>query len=709
MNSDDGHERAVRQLDRGQIKSIFRNLEYLDSGAADEAACALAALNAEQRAFVEHWRSVILRSDSEVARLFVRRAPRAFALMDRAGVEDWLLRALERFDQRGLGWAVEVLDGVERFAAERARSLTLEATGPLLSRFVTGLGGRELRLEAATEAHTDTETLFLPAELHQGREAGLRLYKALAVHHWAQTRHGTWHPAVLARLLNLSPAALARFAALERLRLDARIAAELPGLGRDLRALGGLAPPQGIWRDAARTLADPVAGAADSLDWLNRVADAEPPAPAGYHGVFRPRQVERCLRARLSREREVLRLRLGQLQIATDDEDDAAAAGERDERPRHRKPTEDFTLTTQSGDSGNVVVRLHWNEQPVEVPDDMRELLQSIHQDLGEIPPEYLDGIGRRFYDPEQGGGERTSDGIGRIDGDTARTFRYPEWDHTRNRFRPAYCTLREYTVEPGDPAFVAATRRKHHGLLKSIRRSFEAMANAPRLERRQPEGDDIDLDAAVEARVDARHGDEPSSGVYTRLRDDARSIAVLFMVDMSGSTKGWVNEAEREALVLLCEALETIGDRYAIHGFSGRTRLRVESYRIKTFDERYTEPVRARIAGIRPRAYTRMGTAIRHLGGLLQREPARHKLLITLSDGKPEDYGSYTGRYGIEDTRHALLELRRDGVHPFCITIDKEGGDYLPYMYGPANYTVIDRVDRLPLRVADIYRRLTS
>jgi nitric oxide reductase NorD protein len=103
------------------------------------------------------------------------------------------------------------------------------------------------------------------------------------------------------------------------------------------------------------------------------------------------------------------------------------------------------------------------------------------------------------------------------------------------------------------------------------------------------------------------------------------------------------------------------------------------------------------------------MGVAIRHLSALLNRVPARTKLLVTLSDGKPEDYGGYRGRYGVEDTRHALLEARRDGVHPYCITLDKEARDYLPHMYGPASYLIVDEVYKLPLRVADIYRRLTT
>ncbi|MBT9612683.1 MAG: VWA domain-containing protein, partial [Burkholderiales bacterium] len=200
------------------------------------------------------------------------------------------------------------------------------------------------------------------------------------------------------------------------------------------------------------------------------------------------------------------------------------------------------------------------------------------------------------------------------------------------------------------------------------------------------------------------------SDRLFMHMHRAERNVAVMFMVDMSGSTKGWINDAERESLVLLCETLERLGDRYAIYGFSGNTRKRCELYRIKRFDERYNDNVRARISGIRPQDYTRMGFAIRHLTKLLNEVEAKTRLLITLSDGKPDDYfDGYRSAYGIEDTRQALIEAKRTGIHPFCITIDKEGQEYLPHMYGAAQYVIIDEVRKLPLKVADIYRRLTS
>ncbi|MCP4830062.1 MAG: VWA domain-containing protein, partial [Proteobacteria bacterium] len=240
------------------------------------------------------------------------------------------------------------------------------------------------------------------------------------------------------------------------------------------------------------------------------------------------------------------------------------------------------------------------------------------------------------------------------------------------------------------------------------LRRSFEALRAGVRRAKRQYNGDEIDLDALVEARVDKFAGEEMSDRVLSRLDRYERDIATIFMIDVSGSTRGWINDAERECLVLLCEALQILGDRYAIYGFSGMTRKRCDLYRIKRMDEVYSDVVKARIAGIEPKDYTRMGVTIRHLTRRLNEVPAKTRLLITLSDGKPDDYDGYRGEYGIEDTRQALIEAKRSGIHPFCITIDQQARDYLPHMYGAVNYTLVDDVRRLPIRVSNIYRRLT-
>jgi len=137
-------------------------------------------------------------------------------------------------------------------------------------------------------------------------------------------------------------------------------------------------------------------------------------------------------------------------------------------------------------------------------------------------------------------------------------------------------------------------------------------------------------------------------------------------------------------------------------------THKRCELFRVKRFDDKYDDTVRARISGIRPQDYTRMGMAIRHLARVLGDIEARTRILITLTDGRPDDHDGYRGPYGIEDTRHALIEAKQRGVYPFCITLDEEALDYLPHMYGPVSFVIVNRVDKLPFKVSEIYRRLT-
>jgi nitric oxide reductase NorD protein len=213
-----------------------------------------------------------------------------------------------------------------------------------------------------------------------------------------------------------------------------------------------------------------------------------------------------------------------------------------------------------------------------------------------------------------------------------------------------------------------------------------------------------------VSAQAERLWGLEMSDRVFTQWRRLDRDIAVIFMVDMSGSTRGWIHQVIKESLVLLCEALEKLGDRYAIYGFSGKTRQSCEIYPIKRFQEGYNNVIYQRISGITPQAYTRMGAIIRYLTQRFGEIDNRIKLLITLSDGKPDDEDEhYRGTYGIEDTRQALLEAKQQGIHPFCITIDTEAKTYLPHLYGGANYVVIDKIHQLPLKISDIYRQLTT
>ncbi len=671
-------------------------------------AAALSGYSRAQQEFVLHWVEVISRTNAEMAYQVAALAPQALEIMDLEGVEAWIVQGMDAFDRQGLMAGIAALREVERFAADRSRrvaGLPLEEIQGVLENFLHGLAGRALRIEPDETAWTDTEAVHLPRLLGRmaRREENFRLYKAMAVLLWAQTWFGTWRedPRPRAEATGHAQRALDRFHALETLRLEGCIGRELPGVHRQMRRLRETldGPLAGPWAEAAQALGRPGATVEDSWRWVARVWDSPVP-PCAYGGELRPEAVARAREARIAREKRDFRLMLAKIQEEVEGRPPRPEA-EGGGRFALRE------LTDAEGQDG--VFELLLDGKPVPPPEEARGLMASIVQDLGEIPPDYLVAAGPGEYAAHQKTPERDPDAVWKGTYHEEGALHYDEWDHVRRHYRKDWCVLREKDVHPQPTDFVARTLRKHRGLAQSLRRSFEALRGDDRILRRQPHGEDIDLDALVESFADLRCGMEMSDRIYTKVHRDERDIAVLFMVDMSGSTKGWINEAEREALVLLCEALETLGDRYAIYGFSGMTRKRCELYRIKRFDEPYDETVRGRIAGIQPQDYTRMGVAIRHLTRLLAEVDARTKLLVTLSDGKPDDYTGYRGEYGIEDTRMALIEARRRGIHPFCITIDEQARDYLPHMYGAVNYVVIDDVRRLPGKVSEIYRRLTS
>lgn len=674
-------------------------------------AAVLARMPRERQDFVLEWTRRAAATNTELAFQFANRAKDALREVEADVVSAWCLHAMDSYDRAGLQAAMAVIRDLDGFLAvghQRAAGSVYEEAVPVLLPFLQGLEGRRLKIEPGAFAWTDGEVIYLPEIVARldNREDNFQLFKAIVAHLWAQTRYGT---------LNVDPAAAfdrypdaahahAVFHALETLRLDARIAAELPGLHRRMRALSDALDDPVLpddWQPAARALADRAAAVGDSLDWLARLHDASPPPLRCYQGQLDPAA---SWAARLHRiERDKARLRDSLRVIANE-----IAEGRQD----HEPPAQ-FDLASPETDhqEGALQVEITLAEQPLPIPDKVREQLTSVLLDLGEIPPEYLTPAGEGEYDPnlltestlnpdEVWAGAYHEEGA----------FLYNEWDIARQAHKKNWCVLREIDVPPADTAFYHATLARYAGFVRSLRRTFEILRGEDRLLRRQTDGEDIDIDAVVEAWGDVHVGLEMTDRLFTRLHRDERNIAVLFMVDMSGSTRGWINEAEREALILLAEALNTLGDRYAIYGFSGWTRKRCEVFRVKDFDQPWDDDVIGRVCGIEPKDYTRMGAPIRHMVDKLKRIEARTKLLVTLSDGKPDDYDlEYRGQYGIEDTRHALFEARREGIHAYCITIDREGQDYLPHMYGAANYTVLDDVAQLPLKVSDIYRKITT
>jgi nitric oxide reductase NorD protein len=347
-----------------------------------------------------------------------------------------------------------------------------------------------------------------------------------------------------------------------------------------------------------------------------------------------------------------------------------------------------------------------------------------------------LDRRDPRMQSVSQRPSAQADDDTGPLTATQPNTFIYDEWNYFESRFRSNWCKVYEKIMLPGDLNFYRETLLSRRGLLKQIRGEFEqVMPELYRKEKRLPDGAEHDLDAAIEALTDLRIGITPSEKVFWRQHKIDRDVAVAFLLDMSGSTgeaiarpadglgsqdaaalfdrtQRRIIDVEREAIVLMSDALETIGDRYGVYGFSGHGRDNVEFYVIKDISEDFGAEVAKRFGRIGPLHATRMGPAIRHTTMKLRQEQSRAKFLFLISDGRPQDRGysqeSAEKAYAVQDTRMALIEARREGIHSFCLTVDKEGNDYLRTMMDDFSYEVLADVSLLPLRLPQLYRKLT-
>ena len=341
----------------------------------------------------------------------------------------------------------------------------------------------------------------------------------------------------------------------------------------------------------------------------------------------------------------------------------------------------------------------------------MEKLLRKLFKEKGVTPNEVEQKI--RPMRPDQLGlFLQGMESMVKVDGELEKekgTRRYPEWDDSRNAYRGNWSRIREQELPAVDNAFYRQTLVKHAGLLKRVRREFQMLKpeELARLDR-QTDGEEIDLDAAVEYFIDRKAGITPSEKYYRRSEKKSRDIAAAVLVDMSKSTRGETLRCEKEALVIFSEALKEVGDTFGIFGFSGDNRDNVDYYRIKNFEEPLSPQVQRRIAAIDFGLENRDGTALRHTIRLMKGREEKTKLLILLSDGKPVDK-EYAGRYAIEDTRKALIEAQKAGIKTFCITIDSHAADYLPRMYSHSSWVVIDDVARLPEKITRIFARLTT
>ena len=342
---------------------------------------------------------------------------------------------------------------------------------------------------------------------------------------------------------------------------------------------------------------------------------------------------------------------------------------------------------------------------------------------------------------------------LGKSQGD-ARSFRYDEWDYLNRTYLRAWCRVFEQPLGTDSEDDIAPLKAVIRAYQNTVQRQLEQIrpTGLERI-RRVQDGDELDLNAVIEARQDIRAGQSADERVYSRKERVQRDVSAIFLVDLSASTddpihppepRDWSNyeedesdtragwyasfdeieeepeepgrkiiDLEREAMVVMAAALEALGDSYGIYGFSGYSKDNVELFIAKEPDDAFSHTTLKSIAAMAPKGSTRMGPAIRHATQKLMNTGSAMKVLMVISDGFPQDcdYGPVRGNhdYGVEDTAKALQESQQKGIETFCMTVDKSGHDYLKRMCPDERYMIIEEMEDLPSQLTKVYAALTG
>jgi nitric oxide reductase NorD protein len=294
--------------------------------------------------------------------------------------------------------------------------------------------------------------------------------------------------------------------------------------------------------------------------------------------------------------------------------------------------------------------------------------------------------------------------------------YHYSEWDYQIQLERPAWATVLEKRSKMGDLQLIDDITSQHKRTIGRLKFLLDALQpqGVTRI-RKLEDGDEVDVNAAIRAMIDIRMGQQPDPRIMMRSVRKVRDISVMVLLDLSESTNEKVSgqdysvlDLQRQATVLLADAIHKIGDPFAIHGFCSDGRHNVEYSRFKDFDQPYNEVPKSRLAGMSGQLSTRMGAAIRHAGHYLKLQKSAKKLLLVITDGEPADVDVRDPQYLRYDTKKAVEEMARCGVTTFCMSLDPRADQYVSRIFGAKNYMVVDHVERLPEKLPLLYAGLT-
>jgi nitric oxide reductase NorD protein len=294
--------------------------------------------------------------------------------------------------------------------------------------------------------------------------------------------------------------------------------------------------------------------------------------------------------------------------------------------------------------------------------------------------------------------------------------FHYSEWDYQIQLERPSWTTVLEKRPKSGDLQIIDEIAAQHKRIIAQMKFLLDAMQpqGVTRI-RKLEDGDELDINAAIASSIDMRMGMQPDTRIMMRSVRKIRDISVLVLLDLSESTNDRVAGQEhtvldltRQATVLLADAINKVGDPFAVHGFCSDGRHDVEYHRFKDFDQSYNEVPKARLAGMTGQLSTRMGAAIRHATHYLKHQRSAKKLLLVITDGEPADVDVRDPQYLRYDAKKAVEEAGRTGVLTYCMSLDPRADQYVSRIFGAKNYMVVDQVARLPEKLPLLYAGLT-
>lgn len=560
--------------------------------------------------------------------------------------------------------------------------------------FTLALWGRRFTCRLAGDANQGTayvkqDTIYLPAST-AWRSTDSNLYRAAAAHGAAHLCYGG------ARLAgaNFKPRQRILIELFEDARVEARACGEFPGLRR-LWLNYHIPPAPGaglvnLMRQLSRALLNPAHLPDDS--WVHKGVE-----------LFRAAQ-DRLDTPDLALELGLqLANDLGQMRIPANEADDLVLTRYRDDN-RHLWHTE-TELTTPAA-----VQRR--GERIAQTTPFLREMGTGPTLELAGNPgPSAQVASAWLRNEPAQARLEYRQP----VEGSRAKAFRYPEWDYRLERQREDWCSIQAFQAAPGAEAVADRLLARH----RPTRARLQRLVRWLRLEQRRPvrrqyQGDELDLDAVVCARVDAHAGREPDLRIYRRMRAlHDRGLASLLLLDLSESlndrldTGTTLMDILRETALLTGEMMTELGEAFAIDGFHSNGRHRITYYSFKGMETDYDAGVRAAIAGAHGACSTRMGPALRHATHRLLTQPQQRRLLLMVTDGAPSDTDVYDHRYLLEDARHAVQSARSAGVAVFAVSLDPNADNYLTRIFGRDHYLVVQDPVQLPERLPQMFMKL--